>query len=239
MTGFRLLSAALLIGTGFVHAQTTGSANRDKRVFGVIPNYRTAEASDPFHPISRREKMKIAKQDSFDWPVFLTAGAFAGLYQLENQNPSFGQGMSGYGKRYAGAYGDQLSGNMFAEGIMPSLLHQDPRYFRLGKGSFGHRFCYAVSRVVITKNDSGRRAFNFSEWSGNSISVGLSNAYYPDTRNASDNAGRLAIAVGTDAVSNVLKEFWPDVKRRLQHKPDPSTAPAVPGRTSPSRRTSP
>jgi hypothetical protein len=236
MTAFRLFAAVLVIGTGFASAQTTAAAPpRDKRVFGVIPNYRTAEASAPFHPISRREKMKIAKQDSFDWPVFLTAGAFAGLYHLQDQNPSFGQGMSGYGKRYGGAYGDQLTGNLFTEGIMPSLLHQDPRYFRLGKGSFGRRMCYALSRVVITKNDSGRRAFNFSEWSGNSISVALSNSYYPDTRTASDNAERLAVAVGTDAVGNVLKEFWPDVKGRFHRKPDPATAPPVPGRTSPSK----
>ena len=78
--------------------------------------------------------MTIAGKDSFDWPVYPTAAAFATLYQLENQNPSFGQGMSGYAKRFAAAYGDQMIGNMMTEGIVPSLLHQDPRYFRLGEG---------------------------------------------------------------------------------------------------------
>src|SRR5215468_618810 len=103
-------------------------ANEDKRVFGVIPNNRTTEASLPFTPITAKRKMTIAYKDSFDWPVYPTAAAFAALYQLENQNPSFGQGMQGYAKRFACAYGDQMIGNMMTEGIIPALTHEDPRY---------------------------------------------------------------------------------------------------------------
>ena len=110
-------------------------AAEDKRIFGVLPNYRTTEASNPFVPLTARQKFTIAVKDSFDWPVYLTSAAFATLYQLEDQNHSFGQGMSGYAKRFACAYGDQMVGNMMTEGIMPSLLHEDPRYFRLGEGS--------------------------------------------------------------------------------------------------------
>src|SRR5215813_5981317 len=120
-------------------AQPQDPPAQDKRVFGVIPNNRTTEASIPFEPITARRKMNIAFRDSFDWPVYPTAGLFAALYQLENQNPSFGQGMKGYAKRFAGAYGDQLIGNMLTEGVMPSLLHEDPRYFRLGEGTTRHR----------------------------------------------------------------------------------------------------
>src|SRR5690242_10474218 len=82
----------------------------DKRIFGVLPNNRTTEASLPFHSISTRQKMTIAFKDSFDLPVYPTAAAFAALYQLEDQNPSFGQGMKGYGKRFATAYADQVVG---------------------------------------------------------------------------------------------------------------------------------
>src|SRR5690348_16007601 len=78
----------------------------DKRVFGVVPNNRTTESSLPFAPITAGRKMTIAAKDSFDWPVYLTSGLFAGLYQWEDQNHSFGQGMAGYGKRYAASYGD-------------------------------------------------------------------------------------------------------------------------------------
>jgi len=194
------------------------ATREDKRIFGVLPNYRTAEASIPFAPITARQKFTIAVKDSFDGPVYPTAAAFATLYQLENQNPSFGQGMSGYAKRLAGALGDQTVGNMMTEGIMPSLLHQDPRYFRLGEGSFRSRTWYAVTRIFVTRTDSGRNTFNFAEWGGNAAAVALSNAWYPDTRTVSDNVQKLLIQCATDAFSQVLKEFWPDVKRHFKKK---------------------
>jgi len=190
----------------------------DKRVFGVFPNNRTTEASYPFAPITAKRKMIIAAKDSFDWPVYLTSGLFASLYQLEDQNHSFGQGMAGYGKRYATAYADQLLGNMMTEGIVPSLLHQDPRYFRVGVGSTKSRLGKALMQIVVTRTDSGGRMFNFSEWGGNAAAAAISNAYYPDTRTASDNLQKLLVACATDAFSNVMKEFWPDVKRRLLRK---------------------
>ncbi len=190
----------------------------DKRVFGVIPNNRTTEASLPFEPISSKRKMTIAFKDSFDWPVYPTAAAFAALYQLEDQNPSFGQGMKGYGRRFASAYGDQVIGNMLTEGIVPSLLKEDPRYFRLGEGSTWGRTKYALTRIFVTRTDSGHSAFNIAEVGGNAVAVALSNAWYPDTRTVADNGEKLVIQLATDAFSNVMKEFWPDVKRRLQRK---------------------
>ena len=198
---------------------------RDKRVFGFLPNYRTADASAPFTPISARRKMTIACQDSFDWPVYPTAAAFAALYHLEDQSPSFGQGMQGYAKRFAAAYGDQMIGNMLTEGILPALTHEDPRYFRLGQGTTLHRLGYALSRILVTRLDSGGRMFNFSEVLGNGLAVAASNTWYPDTRTVTDNVHKLTIQLAADSFSNVLKEFWPDVKRRLQKKhanPDPA-----------------
>jgi hypothetical protein len=193
-------------------------APEDKRIFGVLPNNRTTEDSIPFHAITGSQKMAIAFKDSFDWPVFPTSAAFALLYQIENQNPSFGQGMKGYAQRFATAYGDQMIGNMMTEGLVPVLTHEDPRYFRRGEGSLKGRTWYALTRIVISRTDSGHNEFNVSEWGGNAAAVAISNAYYPDTRTVSANVQRLFIACGTDAFSNVLKEFWPDVKRKLQRK---------------------
>ena len=190
-------------------------APQDKRIFGVLPNNRTTEAAIPFAAITAKQKLTIAFKDSFDWPVYPTAGLFAALYQLEDQNPSFGQGMQGYAKRLATAYGDQMIGNMMTEGLVPALTREDPRYFRLGEGTKRHRTWYALSRIFVTKTDSGHSTFNVAEWGGNAFAVALSNAYYPDTRNANDNAQKLMIQCATDAFSNVLKEFWPDVKRKL------------------------
>jgi hypothetical protein len=192
----------------------------DKRIFGVLPNNRTTEASIPFAPITAKRKMTIAFKDSFDLPVYPTAAAFAALYQLEDQNHSYGQGMKGYAQRFAAAYGDQMIGNMMTEGIVPVLTHQDPRYFRLGEGTKKSRAWYAVTQIFVDRTDSGHKTFNIPEWGGNALAVAIGNAYSPDTRTASDNAQKLLIACATDAFSNVLKEFWPDVKKRLHKKHD-------------------
>jgi hypothetical protein len=195
-------------------------AQEDKRIFGVLPNNRTTENSIPFHTITAKQKITIAFKDSFDWPVYPTAALFATLYHIEDQNPSFGQGMAGYSKRFGTAYGDQMIGNMMTEGFVPALLHEDPRYFRLGEGTKKGRTWYALTRILVTRTDSGGKRFNTSEWGGNAAATAMSNLYYPDTRNASDNAQKLLIACATDAFSNVLKEFWPDVKRRFKKKHD-------------------
>jgi hypothetical protein len=192
----------------------------DKRVFGVIPNNRTTSGAVPFEPITAKQKIVIGLKDSFDWPPYLTGAAFAGLYQVENSNPSFGQGVAGYFHRWATASADQVIGNLMTEAFVPAAFHQDPRYFLLGpgNGTKKHRLWHAVSSILVTKMDSGRMAFNFSEWGGNALATAISNAYYPDGRSASSNVDRWLVAVGTDTFSNVLKEFWPDVKNWWKRK---------------------
>jgi hypothetical protein len=105
---------------------------------------------------------------------------------------------------------------MMTEAVLPALLGQDPRYFRLGQGSFFKRTGYAVSRIWVIRTDSGEKTFNFSEILGAGISSGISNAYYPiEDRTASKNLSRWGILVGEDTVFNVLKEFWPDIRYRI------------------------
>lgn len=222
-------SAAPTAPDGGGAIQVQQGEKQDKRVFGVFPNYRTTDGNVPFAPITSQQKITIGLKDSFDWPVYPVAGAFAALYQLENQNPSFGQGMKGYGRRYGTALGDQVIGNMMTESIVPSLTHQDPRYFRIGKSQGGvrHRALYAASRIFVTRTDSGGKQFNISEWGGNALAVAISNAYYPDTRTVSDNIQRLGIACATDAFSQVMKEFWPDVKHALFHRHESETQPLI------------
>jgi hypothetical protein len=188
------------------------------RVFGVLPNYRTADASQEGTVLTPHQKLDIASKDSFDYPLVALAGALAGLGQLTNQDPSFGQGAKGFGHRLVTNYADQAMGNMFTEGVFPVLLHEDPRYFRRGTGSVASRAVYALTRVMVTHKDAGGTRFNFSEWLGNASSVAISNAYYPEDRTFVDNGTKLLMQVGTDAVSQVLKEFWPDIKRKMFHK---------------------
>jgi hypothetical protein len=190
----------------------------DKRVLGVLPNYRTANETAIYTPITAKQKLIIGAKDSFDYPLVMFAGVLAGLGQLSNQNPSFGQGLAGYGRRLGTSYADQAIGNMMTEAMYSSLLHEDPRYFRRGRGSIGSRTWYALTRVMVTRTDSGGRRFNFSEWMGNATAVAISNYYYPDYRTVGANAAKLGQQVGTDALSQVLKEFWPDIKRKFSHK---------------------
>jgi hypothetical protein len=184
------------------------------RVFGVLPNYRTADASLEGTVLKPRQKLTIAAKDSFDYPLVALAGGLAGLGQWINQDPGFGQGLKGYGHRLLTNYFDQSMGNMFTEGVFPVLLHEDPRYFRRGDGPKLHRVGYALTRVLVTHKDSGGDRFNFSEWVGNASSTAISNLYYPDNRNVLGNVEKLLEEVGTDAGSQVLKEFWPDIKRK-------------------------
>lgn len=200
-------------------SQKSGEEPVDKRIFGVMPNYRTANLTADYQPLTARRKMYIAVRDSFDWPSYFVGGAFALLYQLEDSNPSFGQGLKGYAHRYATAQSDQIIGNMLVEGTLPALLHEDPRYFRLGSGASGwKRFRYAATRVVITRADSGGKRFNTSEILGNTLVGVIGNAYYPDNRTVYDTFQRAYTQIATDAFSNVLKEFWPDIKHKLLHK---------------------
>ncbi len=199
-------------------ADATGQPPGGKRVFGVLPNYRTADMAEIGNPLSVKRKLTIARKDSFDYPLIMLGGVFASFGQLTNSSPSFGQGMKGFGHRLATNYADQAIGNVLAEGVYPSLLHQDPRYFRMGSGSWRHRAAYAVTRVIITQKDGGGRQFNYSEWLGNASAVAISNAYYPDNRNVTYNTTKLFTQVGTDAASQILKEFWPDIRHKVFHK---------------------
>jgi hypothetical protein len=216
-----------VLGVSFAHAQSppTDSAQpgpvvEDKRAYGVLPNNRTTEASNPFHALTARQKLTIAAKDSFDGAVYPTAAIYSVVYQAEDDNPSFGQGLKGYARRVGTAFGDQMIGNMMTEGFAPTLLHEDPRYFRLGEGSKKRRIWYAAPRIIVTPTDKNHMTFNFAEWGGNAAAVAISNAYYADGRTAVDNVQRLLIQCGTDALSNVLKEFWPDVKRHFSKKKD-------------------
>jgi hypothetical protein len=196
-----------------VKAPGKTAQGEDKRVFGVLPNYRTAEMSAQSTPLTPKQKLRIAAKDSFDYPLILLAGAYAGISQLADTHPSLGQGAEGYFKRLGTSYADLVIGNMFTEGFLPILLHQDPRYFRMAEGTKTKRTFYAISRIFVTRTDSGRTTFNFSEILGNGVAAGIGLSYYPDNRNFPDYAQNWWIANATDASSQILKEFWPDVKR--------------------------
>jgi hypothetical protein len=198
----------------------------DKHILGVVPNYTTVnEPPKKYQPISAREKFKLATEDTFDPCSLAITGIYAGVAQWGNNYRQFGQGAQGYGKRYGAAFADGAISNYLTEGVLPSLLHEDPRLFRLGTGSKLKRVVYAMTRVLITRTDSGGERFNISEIAGNMISAGLSNLYYPPLNRSLDNTlEHFEINVLSDAGFNILKEFWPDMRRKVLHKGDPEPA---------------
>lgn len=190
----------------------------DKRVFGVLPNYRTANITTEYHPITSKQKLTIAVKDTFDYPLIGLGAFYAGLYQLEDSHPQFNQGVKGYLRRFGTSYTDQVTGNMLTEGILPIAFHEDPRYFRLGEGKVRHRAVYALTRIFVTRTDAGGRSFNFAEVIGNGASAGISLTYYSDSRTPADYMQIWGTSLATDAISQVLKEFWPDIKHRYFHR---------------------
>jgi hypothetical protein len=190
-------------------------ATEDKRILWIFTNHRTTDDSEKLSKLTPGGKFAIAWADATDRAIFTQTAFLAGISQASNSNPSFGQGMEGYAKRYGTTYADFAIENMMTEGVFPTLLHQDPRYFRRGEGTTRSRLAYAMSRLFFTRSDSGSNQINYSEIFGAATSVAISNAYYPDGRTVGKNIGKYTEQLAFDAASNVLKEFWPDLKRKL------------------------
>jgi hypothetical protein len=186
-----------------------------KRLFGVIPNYRADQYSTVYTPISTAEKFKIARSDSFDWPNYFLLAGYALQAQVAAGGFHHNGGISGFGQYYSKSVADQVVGSYLTEATLPSLLHEDPRFFRLGQGSVFYRAFYATSRIFVVKKDDGGSGFYISEIIGNMGVVAVGSAYYTDSRTASASAERYGMALGNDMISNLLTEFWPDIRRKL------------------------
>lgn len=200
--------------------RTLGSTvPKNDRLFGVIPNYTTVENEDEFGPLSAKGKFRMAADSDFDPYTFPFVGFVALIGQAQNSEPSYGQGLKGYAKRYGTEYGDATIGTTMTVAVFPTLLRQDPRYFQLGEGSVMHRTEYAISRIFVTRSDAGSRQFNLSEIAGNLVAAGVSNAYHPaEDRSFGNTLSVWGTDIMWDTVSNVAKEFWPDIKRKLMKK---------------------
>lgn len=194
------------------------SQPEDKRILWIIPNYRTSPSLHPYKPLTPEEKFRIATEDSFDRGTAALAALFAGEAQLTNSTPAFGQGAKGYARYLGTSYADFVIGDMMTEAIYPVILHQDPRYFRRGTESGWSRLAGAAGQIFLTHTDSDRTQFNFSEIIGNSTAVAISTAYYPANRTATNAVSKLGVQFGVDMAANILKEFWPDLNRKLSRK---------------------
>jgi hypothetical protein len=193
---------------------------KNDRIFLVIPNYGTVEhPTANIAPLTVKQKFKTGAEDAFDTYSIPLAGIVAAISQAKNDDAAWGQGWGAFGKRYAATYGDTVIGSFMTTGVYPSLLHEDPRYFRKGTGGFRNRSWYALTRLFVIRTDSGRSDFNYSEFLGNATAAGISLTYHTkQERNFSSFAGDYATQIAIDAFANQLKEFWPDIRRKVFKK---------------------
>ena len=203
---------------GIAIVSSSMAPTESKRIFLLIPNFRTVPTIADFKTLTPGEKFRIATDDSLDPGTFALAALFGGVGQLTNSNRSFGQGSAGFSRYVGAAFGDFALGSYMTEAIYPSLLHQDPRYFRRGTGTPWSRLRYAVGQIFWTHEDSGKAEFNYSELVGNATAVAISNAYYSDNRTASNTISKLTAQIGIDTAGNILKEFWPDFEHKFRKK---------------------
>jgi hypothetical protein len=193
-----------------------------------LPNFLTVENAQEIPPLTSKEKFKVVLRTAFDPVEYPYVGFLAGISQATDSEPGFGQGAAGYAKRYGSAFADNTIENFMAGAILPSLLHQDPRYYQLGHGTFKHRLGYAISRIFVTRSDSGDTVFNASEVLGSAVAAGIANTYHPaGDRTVANTVSVWWTEVGWDAVAIGVKEFWPDIRRKVQKQHQQDTAAAA------------
>ncbi len=199
-------------------SQAPASGTSKDRLFFTLPNFLTLENAANIEPLTTAEKFKVTARSSFDPVEYFWYGALAGIGQAENSESSFGQGAEGYAKRYGVQFADGTIENFMTKAILPSVLRQDPRYFQLGKGGFWHRFGYSAGRILITRSDAGTSQFNFSEVVGAAAAAGISTySYHPrDDRTVKNAVDVWVTQLAYDTLSNVVKEFWPDIRRKMR-----------------------
>jgi hypothetical protein len=198
--------------------QSTGG-RQTKRILYMVPNFRAVSANSQLQPQDVKEKLKTASLDSLDYSSFIFYGVQSGISFVDNSYPEFHQGAAGYGRYYWHTMADSTDENYWVEFIVPAALHQDTRYYTLGKGGFTKRFAYAFSRTFITRTDLGSNTLNTSEILGSGVAASISNLYYPSPeRTFTKTYQRWLTSFVIDGGVFVFKEFWPDINDRFFHQ---------------------
>ncbi len=205
------------------------------RLFYTLPNFLTLENAGSLPPLTTKQKYGVVARSAFDPIVIPWYGAISAGSQAQNSEPGFGQGWKGYAKRFGASFADGCIENFMVGAVLPSMLHQDPRYFQKGHGGFFDRTWYAASRMVVTRTDSGHEQFNYSEILGSALSSTISTYSYhpkggyvstptnphffiPSDRTFKNTAAVWGTQVGYDTFTVFVKEFWPDIHRKISPK---------------------
>ena len=206
-------------GPGPAQSAVPASKQQPKRILGIMPNYRAVSAGAIPPPPTAKQAFKIATEDSFDYSALIFVGITSLLAEGTEAHKQLGKGVAGYGRYYWRGFLNKTDGNYLVLFALPTVFHQDERYYTMGSGSILKRGVYAASRVFITPDYHGHNSFNFSELLGRGIAQGISAAYYPSqSRTAGALAEKFGYAVGRDALTAVFREFWPDIATHVLHR---------------------
>lgn len=180
-----------------------------QRILGLIPNF-FVSYNWTAPPLTAKQKFSLSTHNVLDPGNLFLAGTVAGVEQATNAFPGYGQGATGYGKRYGAALGNLVAGTYMGGAVLPSLFHQDPRYFYKGTGTIRSRFLYAISTAVICRGDNGHRQPAFASVLGDLSAGAISNAYYApqDRQGASLTLENGLLGIAGDAMNNVVQEFF-------------------------------
>jgi hypothetical protein len=211
-------ASAVPSGQNMPPEQASDAARQTKRILGVVPNFRSVDADTKLPPQTIKEKFTTGFQDSFDYSSFIFVAGQAGIAQATDAYPAFRQGAAGFGRYYWHTFADQADENLWVESIIPSALHEDARYYTLGRGGAFKRAKYALTRAFLTRNDEGNQTFNAGEIVGAGVAAGISSGYYPGQYRTWTKTGqRWLTNVVLDDATFALKEFWPDINHRIFH----------------------
>lgn len=184
-----------------------------------MPNYRAVSAGVIPPPPTPFQALKIATQNSFDYSSFIFVGITSAIAEGTNAHPQLGKGMTGFQRYYWRGFLDKTDGNYLVIFALPTVFHQDERYYAKGEGGFFKRTAYSASRILITPDYHGHNSFNASEVFGRAMAQGISISYYPSKDHTLGSlASKYGYALGRDALTNVFREFWPDIAKHVLHQ---------------------
>jgi hypothetical protein len=172
-----------------------------------------------WRPLTRREKFDLFDRDLLHWETHASLAFDAGISSAIGDRPYLGTGARGYFRKYGLNVADEADFTFFNAFFFPALFHEDPRYIPFDHGTVCRRIFYAVSRIAVTRNDSGKSEFNKSRVLGTVVATSISSAYYSAFGadiGVGGNFASMGINLGSDAAFDLFKEFWPDVARKMK-----------------------
>lgn len=211
-------------------AQNTEEKNQGqehhRRLLGLVVPAHNVVNDPTAPPLSVHQKFAIFYRGTYASNQWAAVAVSAGISQADDDLSGYGQGMQGYGKRFGAYLADANAATFFGKSLLPSMLHDDPRYFRMGPGEgFSRRLVHAVLSPEWTRRDNGSYRVNYSNLLGNLFGASFSNLYYPDTdRSAGDTFARAGTITASNSLNGIFHEFWPDIQNKLFKKNKPKEA---------------